>query len=67
VKIMKEFVLNLAYGQVHACEKLRQRLHLAHVLWNMFVFACPIIAGSQCWLFALKYPYWPPNSTSGIS
>ena len=33
---------------------------------NMFVFACPIIARSQCWLFALKYPYFPPNSTSGI-
>jgi hypothetical protein len=38
---------------------------------NMFVFACPIIADSQCWLFALrvntgqisvfalKYPYLP--------
>ena len=38
---------------------------------NMFVFACPIIAKSQCWLialrantgqismFALKYPYLP--------
>ena len=37
----------------------------------MFVFACPIIAKSQCWLFALrantrqlsvfalKYPYFP--------
>ena len=50
---------------------------------NMFVFACPIIARSQCWLFALKanihirifpqtlvfalkYPYLPPNSTSGV-
>ena len=36
---------------------------------NMFVFACPIIARSQCWLFApkaLKDPYLPPNSTSGI-
>ena len=49
---------------------------------NMFVFACPIIARSQCWLFALwevgkyganmrmcphiTYPYLPPNSTSGI-
>jgi hypothetical protein len=45
---------------------------------NMFVFACPIIAKSQCWLFALRtntgqisvfaliYPYLPPNSTSGI-
>jgi len=36
---------------------------------NMFVFACPIIARSQCWLFApkaLKYPYLPSNSTSGI-
>jgi hypothetical protein len=51
----------------------------------MFVFACPIIAKSQCWLcpqgkyranigigpqisvFALIYPYLPPNSTSGIS
>ena len=57
---------------------------------NMFVFACPIIANSQCWLFALRtntgqisvwanihiypqisvfaliYPYFPPNSTSGI-
>jgi hypothetical protein len=44
----------------------------------MFVFACPIIAKSQCWLFALRtntgqisvfaliYPYLPPNSTSGI-
>ena len=42
----------------------------------MFVFACPIIPNSQCWLFAfrantghisvfaLKYPYVPPNSTS---
>jgi hypothetical protein len=33
-----------------------------HHLCNMFVFACPIIAKSQCWLlqisvFALKYPY----------
>jgi hypothetical protein len=35
--------------------------------YNMFVFACPIIAKSQCWLFAfranivfaLKYPYLP--------
>jgi hypothetical protein len=32
----------------------------------MFVFACPIIAESQCWLFALwanmgKYPYLPSN------
>ena len=25
----------------------------------MFVFACPIIAKSQRWLFALKYPYLP--------
>jgi hypothetical protein len=33
----------------------------------MFVFACPIIAESQCWLFvlraniriSLKYPYLP--------
>jgi hypothetical protein len=44
----------------------------------MFVFACPIIDRSQCWLFALranigKYPYlpsyvhiFPSNSTSGI-
>ena len=47
----------------------------------MFVFACPIIARSQRWLFALgvhiricpqifvlalKYPYFPPNLTSGI-
>jgi len=53
-----------------------------HILCsNMFVFACPIIAKSQCWLFAhranihicpqisvfaLIYPYLPPNSTSGI-
>jgi hypothetical protein len=30
---------------------------------NMFVFACPIIAKSQCWVFAIrgKYPYWPSN------
>ena len=51
---------------------------------NIFVFACPIIAICQCWLFslgantgqipfcpqisvfALIYPYLPPNSTSGI-
>jgi hypothetical protein len=31
---------------------------------NMFVFACPIVAESQCWLFALwvnmgKYSYFP--------
>jgi len=47
----------------------------------MFVFACPIIAKSKCWLFALRaniricpqisvfalvYPYLPSNSTSGI-
>jgi hypothetical protein len=44
----------------------------------MFVYACPIIAKSQGWLFALRantgqisvfaliYPYLPPNSTSGI-
>jgi hypothetical protein len=44
----------------------------------MFIFACPIIAKSQCWLFALRantgqisvfaliYPYLPPYSTSGI-
>jgi hypothetical protein len=39
---------------------------------NMFVFACPIIAGSSVGylpsgpisIFALKYPYWPPNATS---
>jgi hypothetical protein len=33
---------------------------------NMLIFACPIIANSQCWLFALIYPYLPPYSTSGI-
>ena len=34
---------------------------------NTVVFACSIIARSQCWLFALgaKYLYFPPNSTSG--
>ena len=26
---------------------------------NMFVFACPIIAKSQCCVFALIYPYLP--------
>ena len=27
-----------------------------HIFWcNMFVFACPIIAKSQCWLFQGKY------------
>jgi hypothetical protein len=26
---------------------------------NMLIFACPIIANSQCWLFALIYPYLP--------
>jgi hypothetical protein len=33
---------------------------------NMSVFACPIIAKSQCWLFALICQYLPPYSTSGI-
>jgi hypothetical protein len=44
-----------------------------HHLCNMLIFACPIIANSQCWLFALrantgqisvfalKYPYLPSN------
>jgi hypothetical protein len=35
----------------------------------MFVFACPIIARSECWLSGQirgKYPYLLPNSTSGI-
>jgi hypothetical protein len=44
----------------------------------MLIFACPIIAKSQCWLFALRanmgqisvfaliYPYLPLYSTSGI-
>ena len=37
---------------------------------NMFVFACSIIARSQCWLFALFaniriYPYWPSNIRIG--
>jgi hypothetical protein len=35
---------------------------------NMFVFACPIIGRSQCWLYSGqvrgKYPYSPSNSTS---
>ena len=41
---------------------------------NMFIFECPIIAKSQCWIFALrkifvfvlKYPYLIPYSTSGL-
>jgi len=44
----------------------------------MLIFACPIIAKSQRWLFALRantgqisvftliYPYLPPYSTFGI-
>jgi len=32
----------------------------------MFVFACPIIAGSQCRLVALRTNIWPPNLNSGI-
>ena len=32
---------------------------------NMFIFACLIIARSQCWLFPLKYPYWPSNIRIG--
>jgi hypothetical protein len=36
----------------------------------MFVFACPIIARSQCWLFALRanirISVFAPNSTSGV-
>ena len=36
----------------------------------MFVFACPITARSQSWLFALrairgKYPYFPSNIRIG--
>ena len=29
----------------------------------MFAFVCPIIAKSQCWVFAPqgKYPYFPSN------
>ena len=48
---------------------------------NMLIFACPIIAKSQCWLFALRSniricpqisvfslicPHLPLNSTTGI-
>jgi hypothetical protein len=40
----------------------------------MFIFACPIIAGSQSWLFSLRaniricpqISAFAPNSTSGI-
>jgi hypothetical protein len=37
----------------------------------MFIFACPIIAKSQCWLFAFraitgKISVFAPYSTSGI-
>ena len=51
--------------------------HFYHIFCcNVFVFACPIIARSQCWLFtfranirisvfALKYPYWPSNIRIG--
>jgi hypothetical protein len=62
--------------------KLEGGIVIYHIFCcNMFVFACPIIARSQCWLFALraniricshisvlalKYPYCPPNLTSGI-
>jgi hypothetical protein len=65
------------------CNKTITALHLCNMMCyhivccNMFVFACPIIVRSQCWLFslrigpqtsvlALKYPYLPPNLTSGI-
>jgi hypothetical protein len=46
-------------------------LHYHIFCCNMLIFACPIIANSQCWLFAirantgkisvfaLKYPYLP--------
>jgi hypothetical protein len=77
---VNEFLLN---GQCHAPYNLQQFLMNSifyyHILcFNMFVFACPIIARSQCWLFAnirigphisvlaLKHPYLPPNLTSGI-
>jgi hypothetical protein len=72
---VNEFLLN---GQCHAPYNLQQFLMNSifyyHILcFNMFVFACPIIARSQCWLFAniriglqisvlaLKYPHWPSN------
>ena len=32
---------------------------LIHGYRNTFVFACPIKARSQCWLFTLIYPYLP--------
>ena len=53
---------NHRYFDIH----LDQCLGLSHILLHMFVFVCPMIAKSQCWSFALKYPYLSQNSASGI-
>jgi len=41
------------------CNKLCDKCVYHIFCCNMFVFACPIIAKSPCWVFALKYPYLP--------
>ena len=39
-------------GQYGKCHVIISYYHI--FCCNMFVFACPIIARSQCWLFALR-------------
>ena len=34
--------------------KTLETIIITYFVANMFVFACPIIAKSQCWLFALR-------------
>ena len=42
-------------------QKRLTKVHYHIFCCNMLVFACPIIARSQFWLFALAYPYLPSN------
>ena len=65
------FISNIITLLTNYCQI--DNLHYHIFCCNMFVFACPIIAWSvgyflswQIFVFALKYPYLPPNLTSGI-
>ena len=66
-------LLGASVNQKRHYLKSYNKCHYHIFCCNMFVFACPIIARSQCWLFAPpsgqirnNYPYLPLNSTSGI-
>ena len=68
------FSNTVAKGKIINITKQNRYNDFYHIFCcNMFVFACPIIARSQCWLFALRantgqisvfaltYPYLPSN------